>query len=156
MQVTAHNKRVLTAYGLFEAAMTGGTVLAPRHQALANLRTAMLVGCRFCVDIGSAHATSAGLSRAELEALVAPEACELFDAVDKDVLLLVASMTATPAAIEPALVQRLEAAFGKKALVELVAVIAWENYRARFNHAFGATEEGFSESMCMIPNAIHA
>jgi len=155
MQVTAHNRRVLTAYGMFEYVMEGGSVLKARHKALANLRVAMLVGCRFCIDIGSAHAADAGLSRVELEALIRPEESSHFDATDQEILELVASMTATPAMIDPALVRRLEESLGAKAIVELTAVIAWENYRARFNHAFGATEEGYSETLCMIPSATH-
>ncbi len=156
VQVTAHNRRTLIAYGLFEFATEGGSVLEPRLKAIANLRTAMLIGCRFCIDLGSAHATEAGLSQAELEGLVAPSECASFDVGDRDVLDLVASMTATPAVIDPELVRRLEAMIGKKALVELTSVIAWENYRARYNHAFGATEEGFSERLCMIPATAHA
>jgi hypothetical protein len=30
-------------------------------------------------------------------------------------------------------------------MVELPSAIAWENYRARFDHAFGIEAEGFSE-----------
>jgi hypothetical protein len=36
--------------------------------------------------------------------------------------------------------------------VELTATIAWENYRARFDHAFGIEGEGFSEgAFCALP-----
>jgi hypothetical protein len=35
-----------------------------------------------------------------------------------------------------------------------VGAIAWENFRARFNQAVGATEEGFSEgTVCLLPAA---
>ena len=37
-------------------------------------------------------------------------------------------------------------------LVELTATIAWENYRARFDHAFGIGAEGYSEgAFCPMP-----
>ena len=36
-------------------------------------------------------------------------------------------------------------------LVELTATIAWENYRARFDHAFGIEAQGFSEgAFCAV------
>jgi hypothetical protein len=36
--------------------------------------------------------------------------------------------------------------------VELTATIAWENYRARFDHAFGIEAQGFSEgAFCAVP-----
>jgi len=42
--------------------------------------------------------------------------------------------------------------FDELQLVELMANIAWENYRARFNHAFGLEGEGFSEGgFCALP-----
>jgi hypothetical protein len=37
-------------------------------------------------------------------------------------------------------------------LVELTATLAWENYRARFDHALGIESEGFTEgSFCALP-----
>jgi alkylhydroperoxidase family enzyme len=42
--------------------------------------------------------------------------------------------------------------FDERELVELTSAIAWENYRARFNHAFGCEAEGFSEgAFCPLP-----
>jgi hypothetical protein len=37
-------------------------------------------------------------------------------------------------------------------MVELTATLAWENYRARFDHAFGVEAEGFTKgSYCAMP-----
>jgi len=37
-------------------------------------------------------------------------------------------------------------------MVELTATLAWENYRARFDHAFGVEAEGFTkDSYCALP-----
>ena len=42
--------------------------------------------------------------------------------------------------------------FDEAQMVELTAVIAWENHRARFNHALGMGYQGFSEgSYCLLP-----
>ena len=61
-------------------------------------------------------------------------------------------MTGTPLVVPRALFEELRAALGVPALVELTAAIAWENYRARFNHAVGATEEGYSSQVvCLLP-----
>jgi hypothetical protein len=36
-------------------------------------------------------------------------------------------------------------------MVEFTAATAWENYRARFNHALGIEAEGFSEgAVCPV------
>jgi hypothetical protein len=61
-------------------------------------------------------------------------------------------MTQTPVEVPEALFEKLRAQFSAAQLVELTASIAWENYRARFNHAFGAESENFSEgSVCALP-----
>ncbi len=61
-------------------------------------------------------------------------------------------MTQTPVEVPEALFEKLRAQFSAAQLVELTATIAWENYRARFNHAFGAESENFSEgSVCALP-----
>jgi len=62
------------------------------------------------------------------------------------------AMTATPVEVPEPLFRALEAELGAAGLVELAATIAWENHRARFNHAFGAESEGYTEgAFCAIP-----
>jgi len=61
-------------------------------------------------------------------------------------------MTQTPVEVPQALFEKLLAQFSGALLVELTATIAWENYRARFNHAFGAESENVSEGcVCALP-----
>ncbi len=61
-------------------------------------------------------------------------------------------MTQTPVEVADVLFDKLKAQFTPTQLVELTAAIAWENYRARFNHAFGAESENFTEgSYCAMP-----
>lgn len=62
------------------------------------------------------------------------------------------AMTRTPVEISEALFARLRERFNEAELVELTSAIAWENYRARFDHAFGIEGEGFSEgAVCALP-----
>ena len=64
------------------------------------------------------------------------------------------AMTQTPVEVPDALFARLRERFTEQQLVELTATIAWENYRARFDHAFGIESENFSEgSVCALPVA---
>jgi alkylhydroperoxidase family enzyme len=67
-------------------------------------------------------------------------------------LELAEAMTATPVEVPEELFRALERELGQPGLVELSANIAWENYRARFNHTFGAESEGYTEgAFCTIP-----
>jgi len=68
------------------------------------------------------------------------------------VLEYAALMTATPVDVPDGLFAELRRRFSEAQLVELTAAIAWENYRARFDHAFGIESQGFSEgAYCALP-----
>lgn len=76
----------------------------------------------------------------------------MFTPTERLVLRYVDSMTLTPVIVPELLFAELKAQFSAAQLVELTATIAWENYRARFDHAFGIESEGFSEgSFCAVP-----
>jgi 4-carboxymuconolactone decarboxylase len=62
------------------------------------------------------------------------------------------AMTRTPVKVPDALFARLRERFSEAQLVELTSAIAWENYRARFDHAFGMEGENFTEgAVCAMP-----
>ena len=62
------------------------------------------------------------------------------------------AMTLTPVEVPDELFAALRRHFNEAQMVELTATIAWENYRARFNHAFGVEAQGFSEgAYCPLP-----
>jgi alkylhydroperoxidase family enzyme len=62
------------------------------------------------------------------------------------------AITQTPVEVSDALFARLREKFSDVQMVELTATLAWENYRARFDHAFGVEAEGFTEgSYCASP-----
>ena len=76
----------------------------------------------------------------------------LFSGTEKLVLEYADAMTQTPVEVPETLFARLGEVFSEAQLVELTATLAWENYRARFDHAFGVEAEGFSEgSYCALP-----
>ena len=61
-------------------------------------------------------------------------------------------MTQAPVEVPDELFAALRQHFNEAQMVELTAAIAWENYRARFNHAFGVEAQGFSEgAYCPMP-----
>lgn len=61
-------------------------------------------------------------------------------------------MTETPVEVPDELFAALRQHFNDAQLVELTASIAWENYRARFDHACGIEAQGFSAgAFCPLP-----
>ncbi len=150
--IMAHSRRVLMAAGAFELAAERARAIDPRLKALAELKTATIIGCRFCIDIGSSLAAKHGISEDELRDLPRHRDSARFSVLDKQVIDFAVGMTDAPMVVPKPLFDALRAALGVPALVELTAAIAWENFRARFNHAMGAQEEGYSTKMaCLLP-----
>ena len=75
-----------------------------------------------------------------------------FSDLERLVLEYADRMSHVPVEVPDALFTRLREHFNEAALVELTSAIAWENYRARFDHAFGIEGENFTEGqVCAIP-----
>lgn len=93
-----------------------------------------------------------GISQEKLENLHGYRASGLFSETEKLVLAYADAMTGTPVEVPEQMFSALRTKFNEAQLVELTATIAWENYRARFNHAFGLEAEGFSDgAFCALP-----
>jgi 4-carboxymuconolactone decarboxylase len=88
----------------------------------------------------------------KIEAIAGYRTSPLFSEAETLVLEYADAMTQTPVEVSDALFDRLRAQFTPAQLVELTSGLAWENYRARFNHAFGLESENFTEgSVCALP-----
>ena len=94
-----------------------------------------------------------GVSDEQLANLSDFETSPLFDELDRLVLRYATQMTETPVDVDDALFNQLKNHFSEKQLVELTATIAYENFRARMNHAFGIESAGFVEgAACHVPS----
>ena len=97
------------------------------------------------------------MTEAQLRDLPVYRGSGAFSALEKLILEYATAMTATPVEVPDDLFAALRAQFDEVQLVELTAAIAWENYRARFDHAFGIEAQGFSEgAYCPLPERVEA
>lgn len=155
--VYARHPRLMLDYMRFNRAAERGKRVPKALSELAVLRAATLVGCEFCIDIGSEYARRSGLGDEQLLALHDARASGLFDADQLLVIDLATGMTATPGAVDDELMGRVCERFGDKGAIELVHLIGWENTRARVNVALDIGPEGFSEGkVCAVPAATEA
>ena len=93
-----------------------------------------------------------GLSEEELKELSDFESASCFGDVQRLALRYAVAMTGVPVSVSNELFEELMKHFSSQQMVELTSAIAWENYRARFDHAFGIEAEGFSEGFsCPLP-----
>ena len=92
-----------------------------------------------------------GISQGKLADLLAFEESPSFSELDKRVLRYTVALTQTPADVPAELFNSLREHFNPQQMVELTAVIAWENFRARFNRGFGIEAEGFTDgAACLV------
>jgi alkylhydroperoxidase family enzyme len=92
------------------------------------------------------------VTEAQLHDLPAYRDSLAFSALEKLVLDYATAMTKTPVDVPDELFAGLQRQLTAAQLVELTAAIAWENYRARFDHACGIEAQGFSEgAFCVLP-----
>jgi alkylhydroperoxidase family enzyme len=156
-RVLAHHPTVMTGYGALELATAKADRVPQDLKALATTKAAALAGCEFCIDISSALSAEAGVSEAKLRALPEYATSPEFSTVERLVLDLAVGMTRTPVDVSDELFAALREHFDEAQLVELANEIAIENYRARFNWAFGIGSQNFSEgSYCAVPEPVPA
>ena len=93
-----------------------------------------------------------GITEDQIHGLADYATSDAFTKLERDVLAYATSLTRTPADATDEQVAALRTQLSDEQLVELTAMIGWENFRARFNRGFDVQEQGFSEGgACAIP-----
>ena len=111
-----------------------------------------MIGCEFCVDLGSQICRNSGLSDDELLALPRYRSSDLFSDREKLALDYAAGVMRTPVEVSDELFARMKEHFTDEQLVEITALLTVVNLD-RFNAAFGIGSAGFSEGMvCLVPD----
>ena len=94
----------------------------------------------------------AGVTETKLMALADYQRSADLTDLEKLAVRYAVEMTKTPVNVPDELFAELKGNFSDKQIVELTSAIAWENYRARNNHALGVESEGFSKgAFCPLP-----
>ena len=154
LAIFAHHRRLMLGYGALETSLARSHRVEERLKALGELKAAAMAGCEYCLDIGSWIARRSGVSEQQLRELHRFRESDAFAEDERLVLEYAEGMTSTPVDVPDDLFERMRARFTEPQLVELTAAIATENYRARFNWAFGCGAEGYSEgAYCIRPEA---
>lgn len=155
--VYAQHPRLMFDFMRFNRAAERGRRVPKALSELAVLKTATIVGCEFCIDIGSEYARRAGLGDEQMLTLHEAHESGLFSDDELLVIDLASGMTRTPGEVGEELMARVRARFGIKGTLELVHLIGWENTRARVNIALGFGPEGFSAGKaCAVPDRLQA
>ncbi len=93
-----------------------------------------------------------GVSEAQIEELGNYRDSDSFSPLEKTAMDYAVALTVTPSNATDELVAELRKSLDERQLVELTTMIAWENFRARFNRGFDVAAQGFSEgAACPLP-----
>ncbi|MDQ3763375.1 MAG: carboxymuconolactone decarboxylase family protein [Actinomycetota bacterium] len=152
--VMLHHRPVFWAYALGELGNEKAMRRLPASlRELVVYRVATQVGCSWCVDFGTMLLQRHhGLDIERLRELGNYQTSPAFTPTERRALAYADAMTALPTTVTDEMVAELDAELGHDGLVELTYAIAVENHRARFNHALGITDQGFtSGEACLVP-----
>jgi AhpD family alkylhydroperoxidase len=150
MEIWAYQPKMMIGMGRFNQAVRKGKTVDERTKNLLELKGAQMIGCAFCVDLGSQICRNSGLSDEELLALPRYRQSDLFSEREKLALDYTVAVMRTPVEVTDELFARMQQHFTDKQLVEITALLTLVNLD-RFNAAFGIGSAGFSEGMVCVP-----
>jgi 4-carboxymuconolactone decarboxylase len=152
VEVWAHQPKMMSGMGKFQQAVRKGKTVDERLKNLIELKGAQMIGCEYCVDLGSQICRNSGFSDDELLALPRYRQSELFTEREKLALDYAVAVMRTPVEVTDELFARMKEHFSDEQLVEITALLTIVNID-RFNAAFGIGSAGFSEGMvCLVPD----
>jgi alkylhydroperoxidase family enzyme len=152
LEIWAHQPKMMSGMGKFQQAVRKGDAVDERLKNLVELKGAQMIGCEWCVDLGSQICRNSGFSDAELLALPRYRDSDLFTEREKLALDYAVGVMRTPVDVSDELFARLREHFSAPQLVELTALLTVVNLD-RFNAAFGIGSAGYSDGMaCLVPD----
>lgn len=119
--------------------------LEPGLRALVQVRVSQINGCAFCVDLNSAAGLERHVPPGKLAALERFEDSPLFTEREKAALAYAQAATDPRKRVGDACRARLRAHFDDQAVVELTALIAFQNMSSKFNAALAVPAQGFCQ-----------
>jgi AhpD family alkylhydroperoxidase len=146
VEIWAHQPKMMSGMGRFQQAVRKGTAVEERLKYLVELKGAQMIGCEFCIDLGSQICRKSGLSDEEIVALARYRQSDLFTEREKLALDYTVAVMRTPVEVTDELFAQMKQHFSDPQMVEITALLTVVNLD-RFNAAFGIGSAGFSDEL---------
>ena len=117
--------------------------LSPPMRSLVTVRVSQINHCAFCVDINSATLVKRGISTEKILGLADWRGSGLFEPDER--LALEYAEAVTLNRVDDGLRERLKQRWDDDAIVELTALIAFQNLSSKFNAALDVPAQGFCQ-----------
>jgi alkylhydroperoxidase family enzyme len=150
VEIWAHQPKMMSGMGKFQQAVRKGNSVDERLKYLVELKGAQMIGCEWCLDLGSQVCRNSGFSDEELLAVPRYRQSDLFTEREKVALDYTVAVMRTPVEVSDELFARMKEHFSDEQLVEITALLTVVNLD-RFNAAFEIGPAGFSEGMVCLP-----
>jgi AhpD family alkylhydroperoxidase len=119
--------------------------LNPELRSLVQVLVSHINCCDFCIDLNSFASLERGTTREKLDSLLAFEQSPLFSGQEKAALCYATAVTHSGCRIDATIISHLHQYFDDQAIIELAALIAYQNMSSKFNAALGIPAHGFCE-----------
>lgn len=116
-------------------------------RSLITVRVSLINHCWFCVDVNTRTLMQRGVSEDKVLALTSWRISPLFDARERAALDYAEAMTFSDRSVEDRHVEALRPFLDDDGIVELTALVAFQNLSSKFNAALGVPPQGF----CGLP-----
>ena len=111
IEIWAYQPKMMMGMGKFNQAVRKGTSVDERLKNLVELKGAQMIGCEFCVDLGSQICRNSGFSDDELLALPRYRQSDLFTEREKLALDYAVAVMRTPVEVTDELFARIKEHF---------------------------------------------
>lgn len=120
-----------------------GSPIDAALRSLVQVRVSQINWCEFCVDLNGAAALERGVQQEKLAALAEYESSTAFTEREKAALAYAEAATDSAQRVDEAIFARLRRHFDEQAILELTALVAFQNLSSKFNAALGVPAQGF-------------
>lgn len=135
---------VATLYGMIDRR---SSPLDPALRSLVTVRVSQINWCAFCVDLNASTLLKRGASIEKVTTLPNWRGSDLFNPIERAALDYAEAVTRSDQPVEDRHVQLLRQYFTDNEIIELTALIAFQNMSSKFNAALAVPPQGF----CPLP-----
>ena len=128
---------------LYRALDRNASPIEPALRSLLTVRVSQINWCEFCVDLNSAVALERHVTADKLDALKDFGQSRFFSEREKAALAYAEMMTRSSGKADESAIAALKKHFEEDAIIELTALIAFQNLSSKFNATLGVQPQGF-------------
>jgi len=132
---------------LYRTIDRAGSPIEPELRSMIQVRVSQINWCNFCVDLNSATALERHGNPEKLAALENYSTSPLFSERERVALAYAEAATHPARRVDRDVFEALRPHFAEDAILELTALIAFQNLSSKFNAALGVPAQGFCTTL---------